>query len=70
MNDIDTLAEITASNIVNGNIAAARFVLWGNGTVAQDDIAVLTLQVVYALSYEMGGDIPAALERVKNLINV
>jgi len=70
MKDIDTLAEVVASNIVNGNLAAARFVLWGNGTVAEDDIAVLTLQVVYALSYEMGGDISAALQRVKKLVNI
>lgn len=63
--DIDTLAERIAAAIVNGNLSMGR------AAITHDpDAALLAVQVVYALSYEMGGDVPAALERVKRLLNV
>ena len=69
MNDIDTLAESIATDIVNGNLAYARHALQDHSGGPSSDTALLAVQVVYALSYEMGGDTGAALERVKRLLN-
>ena len=62
--DIDTLAEHIAADIINGNLSTAR-----TDITHHSDAALLTTQVIYALSYELEGDIPAALERVKRLLN-
>lgn len=67
--DIDTLAEQIAADIINGNLSLARHTLENHAGGPSSDTALLVVQVIYALSYEMGGDIGAALQRVKKLLN-
>lgn len=65
--EFDALVERVTADIVNGNLSSARFTLWG-ADMCKDDIAALTAGVVYALAFEMGGDVAAALQRVKDLV--
>jgi len=66
--DINTLAEEISGNIINGNLNAANFSLSGTGLTMRE-VVLLTTQIVYVLSYKMEDDIPAALAKVKKLVN-